>query len=1142
MKSLKKTLVLLVVFSMILSAVMPAFAATDVAGLDCEEEVARLEALKVVSGYEDGTYGPEKTITRAEMAVILCKMVGIDTVTVDENKSVPSKFSDVAAGEWYTGYINVAAGKGLLSGFPDGTFRPNETLTMNQVLTLCVNALGRGEYVSEMGTWPANYIAEATKLGLLDDVKTSDANRGNVAIIVWNTLEAPYVWDVKTTEYEGTINLADSERSLLSIYFRDFSFEDASKDRVLKEAEYMTVEAVPSTDGELGKYQIRLVAEDADEDYSALLKSIKDTKKPRGTDDEEWTTTDDGAITAYAPTFENLDSYYGKVVTVIFGKDNEVVSIRIVDDTVDNEYLTAFEKDKLTIGDKTYKFDDEAKVYVNTKEITNYEVKENKIDADEAMEIIAGVLNIDFSKDYNKVIKANVTLNSKDKVTRLDLFVSGNYEKFLTKEAVVSKVRNEVITLTNKEEIDYSEDGEYEDEDDQPRVIKDNKIITLEDIEAGDVLTYYYKSETVDTIKTIYVSSAKKEGELTRTSNTDLKMTVDGEKYYSSMGDVTKSFLFTDDKLSDAKDAKNADDQIGENVTLYLNVYGEYVLMASEKTSENWVFGIVTKIYEEEDDEEDVHTFYKKARVLLADGTTTKNYKFIYDDEDKDFTSSDWKRIDELENKFIVFSPDANGEIELDEYEKITVEGTETTAEEIADGDYEIVKVTADTEVDDDRQRINGKIFSDSTIVFTLKDSDGEYDADVSKDWEILVKNGRLSEKVLNQDTVLVYEEDSKTLTCVLVEKSDYATSDSEYAVVAEEDYKKSNGSSTKKYVDLLLAGATEAETFEAKNLNDKYADGMKEMFVEYKLSGSKLESAGLLIDLPAFKKLKSKDTVDGEVAETNGTKLMVKLVSAVYKKSDSTVKGNLKVIADTEPNKAGSDEILFSTVNDITSGFEVGQYVKHVDAVAEKKAYYRAAEEKDGNNYLLVVADGTSIDERFQITTSNAVKENGTDKWDVDSKVVLVKAVEAAAEKYISADKDTEGALLIVADTVDTVAGDNEIRKADTGLDSISVNDYVVLDNEGSVTVKANFKVVDTQKLLLEYADNDDDDDITATFSEVEVDEDAVVYDARNGEIKELTFSELRTEVEEEGELYVIPFANSDAESDTANILVIVD
>ena len=838
----------------------------------------------------------------------------------------------------------------------------------------------------------------------------------------------------------------------------------------------MTVEAVPSTDGELGKYQIRLVAEDADEDYSALLKSIKDTKKPRGTDDEEWTTTDDGAITAYAPTFENLDSYYGKVVTVIFGKDNEVVSIRIVDDTVDNEYLTAFEKDKLTIGDKTYKFDDEAKVYVNTKEITNYEVKENKIDADEAMKIIAGVLNIDFSKDYNKVIKANVTLNSKDKVTRLDLFVSGNYEEFLTKEAVVSKVRNEVITLTNKEEIDYSEDGEYEDEDDQPRVIKDNKIITLEDIEAGDVLTYYYKSETNDTIKTIYVSSAKKEGELTRVSKTDLRMTVDGEKYYSSMGDVTGEFLFTDDKISDAKDQGDANDQIGENVTLYLNVYGEYVLMASEKASENWVFGIVTKVYDEEDDEEDVHTFYKKARILLADGTTSRNYKFVYDDEDEDFTDSDWDNVDYLENGFIVFSPDANGEIALDEFSVITIDGTDDAdATSIADGDYEIIKVLANTEVDDDRQRIAGKVFSDSTAVFTLQDSNGDDDADVSKDWKILVKNVVNSGKALQQDTVLVYEEDSKTLTCVLVEKSDYATSDSEYAIVVTDDYKEKKGSTTKKYVDLLLANATDAETFEAKSLTDNYVLNMEKMFVEYQLSGSKLEATALLIDLPAFKKLKGTEVVKKEVAESGiDTELVVGIKSA----TEASTRG-----------VSGSH-----TPADLCD-------CENVETPADTSncSYVHSVEDCDGT-----------------IATNGTCSNNGTN----------------------NCTPTHEHKTAVARCTCGNVAAP---------VDTSNCPGYVeAVVSKG--TTKANFRVIDTQKLLLEYEDDEDSEIEPGTkFGDVILDEDVVVYDARGGAIKEVTFSTLRNEVEEEGYVYVIPFANSDAEGYNtadveANILVIVD
>ena len=86
-----------------------------------------------------------------------------------------------------------------------------------------------------MGTWPANYIAEAAKLGLMDGVKTSDANRGNVAIICWNTLEAP-VWDVSSTEFGGSINLSDNRNTtLLSTHFRDYMYTNTAKETYFKE-------------------------------------------------------------------------------------------------------------------------------------------------------------------------------------------------------------------------------------------------------------------------------------------------------------------------------------------------------------------------------------------------------------------------------------------------------------------------------------------------------------------------------------------------------------------------------------------------------------------------------------------------------------------------------------------------------------------------------------------------------------------------------------------------------------------------------------------------------------------------------------------------------------------------------------------
>ena len=1021
MKSLKKTLVLLVVFAMILSTVMPAFAAsTDTYGLDCEEEVARLQALKVVSGYEDGTFKPENTITRAEMAVILCKMVGIDEVTCNENKSVPSKFSDVAVNEWYTGYINVAAGKGFLSGFPDGTFRPNDQLTMNQVLTLCVNALGRGEYVATMGAWPANYITEATKLGLLDGVKTSDANRGNVAIIVWNTLEVPAVWDVDQTVYEGDINLGNSGRSLLSIYFRDYVFTEVNgRDVVLgyplKEVEFMTVSQVPATDGELGEYQIRLTPED---EYADGFIEAFDTRAPRNKDVKEWTTADrqTDVITAYAPDFEDLDSYYGKIVTVIFGKDNVVVSIRVIDETVDDETLTAFEDGKLTIGGQKYKFADDAHVYVNTVEMTDPDT------AEEAMTAIEGVLGIEFDSKYNKVIKSNIILNNNGKVSRLDLFVSGDYERFLTKEAIVEKVRNEVITLSNHEEIDYGEDVA---EDDLPRFIKDGKIIKAADVEVGDVLTYYYKDNADKTVTTVYVSSKRVEGELTRASKTDLKLTVDGKAYYSS----NNKLRVTTDKIKDAEDktAAGADSYIGEDVELYVNIYGEYVLLSTENEAENWIFGIVTDVRDLEDDEEDDDLYYIPVRILLADGTTSREYKFIYDNEEDDGTKDEWEDdVVALKNKFVVFSDNGKKEIEYFDAYVVNADLANNT-----NGDYEATEVAANVNVDDDRQRIDGKIFSDDTVIFNTGNNGAEK-ASVSKDWKILIT---AADKTA-QKAVLVYEKDKKTLAYVGIDVEDYVTSDAKYAIVVRDDYKEKSGSTVKKYVDLLTEDGE--ETLEAKSTNNNYLVDKEDYFVEYTLKGSKLNAAAALIDLPAFKKLKASAEVGTEIAESAETKLAVAL-------------------------------------------FAAGE-----GAAAEVPAHYEACAE-NAEGALLVVAENANPD-------------------------------------------NNEVNLADVAGDIPTAEAGNHVKLIPA-----------VPANPGSEkgTIKANFRVIATQKLLLEY--EDDEDDVEVSLGEVEVDEDAIVFDARGGKLSTMTFNELRDEIEE-GELYVIPYANGDAATDTANILIIVD
>lgn len=76
-------------------------------------------------------------------------------------------FHDAAAGAWYTGYVNVATDHGIIQGYPDGSFGPNRNLTNNEAITILVRLLGLGPEVEQSGTWPSNYVSKANELGLL---------------------------------------------------------------------------------------------------------------------------------------------------------------------------------------------------------------------------------------------------------------------------------------------------------------------------------------------------------------------------------------------------------------------------------------------------------------------------------------------------------------------------------------------------------------------------------------------------------------------------------------------------------------------------------------------------------------------------------------------------------------------------------------------------------------------------------------------------------------------------------------------------------------------------------------------------------------------------------------------------------------
>ena len=87
--------------------------------------VEEVKAIAYIKGYPDGTFKPQANVTRAEAAQMFATLLNDGT---NFGTSGATKFSD-ASDDWYSKAVNYVVGKGLISGYPNGTFKPNESIT-----------------------------------------------------------------------------------------------------------------------------------------------------------------------------------------------------------------------------------------------------------------------------------------------------------------------------------------------------------------------------------------------------------------------------------------------------------------------------------------------------------------------------------------------------------------------------------------------------------------------------------------------------------------------------------------------------------------------------------------------------------------------------------------------------------------------------------------------------------------------------------------------------------------------------------------------------------------------------------------------------------------------------------------------------
>jgi len=119
---------------------------TDTAGHADEVYIRYLADLGLIAGNPDGTYGPDTTLTRAEAAVLFEKANGFTELTLPASPVAGCSFTDVAATDWFAGWVWQACDDGFMNGTGGGAFDPSNTLTRGQIVTIFnnINVAGGG--------------------------------------------------------------------------------------------------------------------------------------------------------------------------------------------------------------------------------------------------------------------------------------------------------------------------------------------------------------------------------------------------------------------------------------------------------------------------------------------------------------------------------------------------------------------------------------------------------------------------------------------------------------------------------------------------------------------------------------------------------------------------------------------------------------------------------------------------------------------------------------------------------------------------------------------------------------------------------------------------------------------------------------
>ena len=171
-RNFKRIIAVLAIICLMFS-LMPAntfaFQATDISGHWAQVKIQSWIDKGLIKGYPDGTFKPDQDITRAEFMALVNRAFGYTAVA-------PITYTDVKAGSWYAPEVAKAQAAGYITGYPDGTMKPENPITREEVATIVAriknltsdaNAADKYTDASKIGSWSKGQVGAVTSAKIM---------------------------------------------------------------------------------------------------------------------------------------------------------------------------------------------------------------------------------------------------------------------------------------------------------------------------------------------------------------------------------------------------------------------------------------------------------------------------------------------------------------------------------------------------------------------------------------------------------------------------------------------------------------------------------------------------------------------------------------------------------------------------------------------------------------------------------------------------------------------------------------------------------------------------------------------------------------------------------------------------------------